>query len=229
MAEVELRALDPEVSQFSQEAAQLGALMEKICAELRVDHGKGLRALIQCLSEGYTFLFPALRQLAQNGPEEARRALVRAAAEAADPADPFRAPFLLEILAPLLFDPIPEIRRAARRALRERLIPVYPEEAGEVLVQWAAEADPSWKALAGQMLGYLPQKWTRRALIALKHLAHSEEKNVRRAVATALKRLLQQSPELVKAELQRWLEDPALSPLALRVLVGKEFPQSKVP
>jgi len=222
MAEFDPRALDFEV-------AQLGAMAEKICAELRMDHGKGLRALIQCLSESYTFLFPALRQLAQNGSEEARRALVQAVAEAADPADPFRAPFLLEILGPLLFDPSPGIRRAARRVLRERLIPTCPEEAGEALVQWAAEADPSWKALAGQMLGYLPQKWTRRALIALKHLARSEEKEVRRAVIAALKHLLCQSPKLVEAELQRWLEDPALSPLVRRVLGGKKFSQSEVP
>ncbi|MEN3009967.1 MAG: hypothetical protein ABDI20_03140 [Candidatus Bipolaricaulaceae bacterium] len=218
------RGPDPQVS-LLQEEAQLRAWVEKICAHLGQDHGQGLRALTECLRRGYTLLFPALRRLAQEGEESPRRALVQAIGEAADPADPFRAAFLLELLSPLLWDPVPEIRRAARRTLREKLLAVYPGEALEALVQWAAEPEAARQALAAQMLGHVPPRAARRALIALKPLAHSREPRVRRAVLAALRRLAQTAPEPVNAELRRWREDPGLAPIAQRLLDGKEFAQ----
>jgi len=225
MAEANSQLLDSETYALAKEEAELQTLVEKICAQLDVDHGQGLRALVECLRRGYTFFFPALRQLAREGAPEKREALAQAIAEAADPADPFRAPFLLEILSPLLCDPLPRIRQAARRVLRERLIAVYPEETLEVLVQWAAEGDSPQKALAAHMLGHLPPRLARRALIALKPLARSPEGHVRRAVLASLRRLAAQAPQCVASELSRWEEDPALAALARRVLDGQKLPQ----
>lgn len=226
MADMDPRALDPAVSVLAREEMELNALVEKICAQLEVDHGRGLRALTECLRQGYTILFPALRRLAQEGTQANRRALLRALAAAVDPTDPFRASFLLAILSPMLWDPNPEMRRAARRVLREKFAPLHPEETLELLVQWAAEPDPVRKALSAQMLGHLPVKVAKRALIALKQLARSEEKKVRRAVLASLRRLSASAPQVVKGELARWQEDPELAPLARRILDGQELPQS---
>lgn len=221
-----MAALDSSaVPALTKEDAELSALVEKICAQLEVDHGRGFRALTECLRQGYTFFFPALRRLAQEGTVANRQALVRALAEAVDPSDPFRAGFLLEILSPMLWDPSPEVRRLARRALRERFVTVHPEETLELLVQWAAEPDPARKALSAQMLGHLPVKQAKRALIALKQLARSEEREVRRAVLAALRRLRAQAAQVVQGELARWQEDPELAPLVRRVLDSQELPQ----
>ncbi len=226
MAEADPRVLDPEVSLLAQEEAQLHALVERICLQLDVDHGRGLRALTECLRQGYTLFFPALRRLAQEGTRARRQALVRAVAEATDPHDPFRASFLLEILSPMLWDPSAEVRRAARQVLREKMAHVHPEETLELLVQWAAAPDPAQRALAAQMLGHLPAKLTKRALIVLKQLARSEDKHVRRVTLASLRRLAKQSPQVVGPELVRWEEDPGLAPMVQRVLDGQEFPQT---
>lgn len=226
MAEADPRVLDPEVSLLAQEEAQLHALVEKICRQLDVDHGRGLRAITECLRQGYTLFFPALRKLAQEGTRTMRQALVRAVAEATDPHDPFRASFLLEILSPMLWDPSAEVRRAARRVLREKMAQVHPEETLELLVQWAAAPDPAQKALAAQTLGHLPAKLTKRVLIVLKQLARSEDEHVRRATLASLRRLAKQSPQVVGPELVRWAEDPELAPMVRRVLDGQQFPQS---
>lgn len=218
--------LDSQDSPLSQELAQLEAVVEKICARIGADHKKGLDALKECLGQGYALLFPALRRLAQDGNDEVRRALVQAIAEAADPADPFRAPFLLEILSPLLCDQIPGIRLAARRVLRKKLLAIYPEETVEVLVQWAAEPDPARKTLAAQMLGHVPPKLARQALIALKHLARTGERKLRPAIFMALRRLAQTAPQVVGPELSRWQADPDLAPLVQKALDGQKLPQS---
>ena len=225
MVDRDLRALDPAVSVLTREETELNAWVEKICAQLEVDHGRGLRALTECLRQGYTIFFPALRRLAQEGTQIQRETLVRALAEAVDPADPFRATFLLEILSPMLWDPSPGVRRAARRVLREKFATVHPEETLELLVQWAAEPDPARKALAAHVLGHLPGKLAKRALIALKQLAHSEEREVRRAVLASVRRLSAQAPHVVKSELLRWQEDPDLAPLARRALGSQDLPQ----
>ncbi len=221
-----LSALDSQDFPLSQELSQLEALAEKICAQIRVDHKKGLCALRECLCQGYVLLFPVLRKLAQDEKEGVRRALVQAVGEAADPADPFRASFLLEILSPLLFDPVPRIRLAARRVLRERLLAVYPGETVEVLVQWAAEPDPARRILAAQLLGHAPPKLARQALIALKHLARTGEGKIRPALLAALRRLARKNPQIVGPELLRWQADPALASFVQKALNGQKLPQS---
>lgn len=208
-------------SPLVRELNELEAIVDELCARLGADHGKALQGLSQCLSQAYTLLFPKFRHLAQEGAEDVRHALVRAVAEAADPKDPFRASFLLEILSPLLCDPLPAIRRKARRVLRERLLGAYPEETVDALVQWAADPEQGRRLLAAQMLGHVPPKFARRALIALKHLARCGDGKARRAALSALKRLLQNSPALVKSELTSWGDDPALAPLVARLLAGQ--------
>jgi len=219
---------EPDLSHFAQEAAQLEELVKEICEKIGTNHTDGLRALKECICQGYVFLFPILRRCAEEERKEVRQALVQAVGEAADPGDPFRASFLLEILSPLLHDPSPEIRRAARRVLRGKLLAAYPEETVEVLVQWAADPEPKRKVLAARLLGYTPPKFSRRALIALKHLAHAEDKTVRRAVVAALKRLVKEAPQLWELELSRWKDDPVLSFVAKEVLDGQDLAQNEV-
>lgn len=213
---------------FLAEERELEEILRELRAQLNANPEKGVEILTRCLSQAYAVLFPALQKLASEATEEEGLALVRAVSAAADPADPFRAQFLLGILSPFLFASSPRLRRASRRVLRTRFLAVYPEETVEFLVQLGGEPDPKCKVLAAQILSHVPPKLARRALIALKQLAHAEDKTVRRAVAASLRRLAKIAPGVVQPELTRWEADPVLASLIRKALDGQKLAQSQV-
>ena len=108
------------------------------------------------------------------------------------------------------------MRRGARRVLREKLLSLYPEEALEILAQWASDPSPEKRAFAASLLPLLPERMAKRALILLRCLARTEEEKMRRAVRRSLEILRKRAPKAVEDELKRWKEDPLLSVLLFR-------------
>ncbi|MGB9757424.1 MAG: HEAT repeat domain-containing protein [Candidatus Bipolaricaulaceae bacterium] len=201
-----------------QEEAIFAKALSELRAKISSDGQNAVTALASFLAQGGALVFPLLRAWAEDHDPQVRKSLVKAAEKAADPADPFRAVFLFGLIEPLLWDPDPSVRTLARKALREKLLPTYPEEALEILAQWTADPDPKKKIFAVECLGRLPPSLARRALILLRHLGRSEEGKVRKAVIRALRRWRWAAPNPVEGELRGWLADPGLSELAQRAL-----------
>lgn len=206
-----------EEADVSRESAQMAQILERISEGLRPETpAKSSRAqetLNLLVSQGGALAYPFLRDWLKVAEVPVRRALVRAVAEAADPADPFRAPLLLGLLEPLLRDPDPDVRAQARKALVDVLLPVYPEECLDYLIQWADGGDHVMRGLLKRALAQLPPRLARRALIYLRRLARTGDAKTKRMVLQALESLGRQAPETVAEELRRWADDPELSRL----------------
>jgi len=197
---------DPEMVLVSQ---ALEEAKEKISA----DGGQAVDSLAELLAHGGALVFPCFRRWTEDESPKLRKALVQVIAKAADPKDPFRAVFLFSLIEPLLWDKEPSVRRSARRVLREKLLSAYPEEALEILAQWASDPSPEKRAFAASLFPLLPESMTKRALILLRCLARTEEKKVQQAVRRSLEILRKRAPQIVEKEFKRWEDDPSLSSL----------------
>jgi len=200
---------DPEMVMISQ-------ALEEAKEKISTDGSQAVDSLAELLAHSGALVFPGFRRWAEDESPKLRKALVQVIAKAADPKDPFRAVFLFSLLDPLLWDEDPAVRRSARRVLREKLLSLYPEEALEILAQWASDPSPEKRALAASLLPLLPERMAKRALILLRCLARTEEEKVRRAVRRSLEILRKRAPKAVEDELKRWKEDPLLSALLFR-------------
>jgi len=198
------------------ECAVILGVVEELRISLSQDGEKAAESLAELLTRAGALIFPFFRKWAEEEPPKVRKTLVQAIAKAADPRDPFRAVFLFSLIEPLLWDDDPLVRKSARRALREKLLHVYPEEALEVLAQWTSDPEQEKKILAASLLPLLPEHMAKRALILLRSLARTEEEKVRRAVLRSLEILKKRAPKAVEEELKRWEVDPLLSSLLFR-------------
>lgn len=207
-----------EHSPADREEAILAEALAELHTKLSSDGQNAVTALSSFLAQGGALVFPFLRAWTEDPNPQVRKSLIKAVEKAADPADPFRAAFLFGLIEPLLWDADPSVRALARKVLREKLLPAYPEEALEILAQWTADPDLKKKILAVECLGRLPPPLARRALILLRHLGRSDEEKVRKAVIRALRKWRHTAPILVEGALQSWLSDPELSELAQSAL-----------
>lgn len=204
-------------SVLTREEAMIAEAVEKLRAGLSRDGQEAGRCVAGLIEQGGALVFPALRAWTADPDPQIRKTLAQGVAQAADPGNPFRATFLFALIEPLLWDQDPSVRAQARRVLREELIPTYPEEALEVLAQWAAEPNPQKQAFAAEGLVRLPPSLAKRALIPLRNLGRSGDPKVRGAVVRALRRWRTRAPEAVEMELTRWANDPVLSSLIQRI------------
>lgn len=217
----------PDLFPGAEEAALLDRAGEELRRAVSQNARKAGDLVVELFGRGGPLFFPAFQALAADPDPRVRRTLARSLGKAADARDPFRAGLLFSLLACFLWDEDPQIRAQARRVLREKLLPTYPEEGLEALAQWAAEPDPQKKILAAQYLPSLPENMVKRALILLRNLGRAEDEGVRRAVLRALTAWKNRAPQVVELELTRWEKDPALLALARRLDGGSSAAQDQ--
>jgi HEAT repeat protein len=161
------------------------------------------------LRNDFTEMLGPLREWREHASVNVRRAVVIAASRAARPDRLERAEPLLKLLEPLLSDQDPTIRRnLGPSALGGSLLRSYPMNAFEYLVQWSTSNEPPvlWNvAMAFSAPPAAPI--AKKALIVLRKLSLDERRPVWRAVSSAMWKLGRHSPEIVRPELMRWLED----------------------
>lgn len=137
-----------------------------------------------------------------------RRAAALAMARSADPQRLERAPHIARFVRPLLGDAERVVRRVVTASLVPAFLRAYPEAAFETLVESSTSNDPRVLrdvAMAFASPGAGPL--AKRALIVLRKLARDERRVVWRAVAASMWRLGRQRPDVVRPELDRWLDD----------------------
>jgi hypothetical protein len=123
--------------------------------------------------------------------------------ERAERADP-----LLRLIAPLLTDRDPLVRRSLGPSAVAALLQHYPSLAFEHLVQWSTSNDEQvlWN-VAMAFTSSAAAELAKKALIVLRKLSLDERRYVWRAVATAMWKLGRKRPDVVRPELARWLLD----------------------
>lgn len=147
-----------------------------------------------------------------------RRAAALACGRAAEPHRLERAPHLLRFIAPLLGDSDPVVRRAVGSSLGT-LLGAYPEPAFEALIGWSTSSDPNvLRNVAAAFAAEPAAGLAKRALIVLRKLALDERHAVWRATATATWQLGRRRPDVVRPEVERWLEDEARAKVAREAL-----------
>lgn len=153
------------------------------------------------------------------GSADVRRAAAGAAAHSAEPHRPERAPHLVRFAKPFLGDADPSVRRAVTGSTLPALLRAYPEAAFEALVECSTASDP--RVLRDVALAFASPAaapLAKRALIVLRKLALDERRVVWRAAAAATWHLGRQRPDIVRPELDRWLEDEARAKVAREAL-----------
>jgi HEAT repeat protein len=119
-----------------------------------------------------------------------------------------RAEPLLRLIAPLLSDRDPLVRRSLGPSAVAALLQHYPSLAFEHLVQWSTSNDEQvlWN-VAMAFTSSAAAELAKKALIVLRKLSLDERRYVWRAVATAMWKLGRKRPDVVRPELARWLLD----------------------
>ncbi len=137
-----------------------------------------------------------------------RHAVLVATAGAARRERPERAELLLRLIAPLLSDRAPLVRRSLGPSAVAALLQHYPTVTFEHLVQWSTSNDEQvlWN-VAMAFTSPAAADVAKKALIVLRKLSLDERRYVWRAVATAMWKLGRKRPDVVRPELARWLED----------------------
>jgi 3-methyladenine DNA glycosylase AlkC len=95
----------------------------------------------------------------------------------------------------------------------------YPEVTFDYLTNWSTSHDEQalWNVAMAFSASAAPAI-AKKALIILRKLSLDERRYVWRAVATAMWKLGKKKPELIQAELQRWLEDERRTKIAREAL-----------
>jgi len=157
----------------------------------------------------YSAMMETLREWREHPSANVRRAVLIAAAKAAQTRRLEWAEPLLKLIEPLLSDRESTLRRnVGPFAIGTSLLRYYPDVTFEYLVKWSTSNDEqilwnvamSFSASAGARL-------VKKALIILRKLSLDERRYVWRAVASAMWKLGRKKPEIVRSELARWLED----------------------
>jgi hypothetical protein len=147
-----------------------------------------------------------------------RRAAAMACGRAAEPHRLERAPHLLRFIVPLMADADPAVRRAVGSSLGT-LLGAYPEPAFEALIGWSTSSDSNvLRTVAAAFAAEPAAGLAKRALIVLRKLALDERHAVWRATATAMWQLGRRRPDVVRPELERWLEDETRAKVAREAL-----------
>ena len=161
------------------------------------------------LRADYSTMMEILREWREHSSANVRRAVLIAAAKAAQTRRLEWAEPLLKLIEPLLSDRDSTLRRnLGPFAIGTSLLRYYPDMTFEYLVKWSTSNDEqvlwnvamSFSASAGARL-------VKKALIILRKLSLDERRYVWRAVASAMWKLGRKKPEIVRPELARWLED----------------------
>jgi len=172
------------------------------------------------LRASFREMLPHVRRWADSPSPSVRRAAVIAAGKAAHRLSLERAEPLLKLLAPLLGDRDPLVRRVlGPSALGASLLRHYPRVTFEYLTQWSTSNDPQilWN-VAAAFSAPPAAAIAMKALIILRKLSLDERRLVWRAVASAIWRLGRRCPEVVRPEIARWLEDERRADVAREAL-----------
>jgi len=154
-------------------------------------------------------MLESLRPWREHRSANLRRAVVIAAARAAQGNHLERAEPLLRLLEPLLSDQDATIRRnLGPSALGGALLRHYPTSTFEYLIKWSTVNEPAVLWNVAMAFSAPPAAAiARKALIILRKLSLDERRTVWRAVSSAMWKLGRRCPEIVRPELMRWLED----------------------
>lgn len=160
------------------------------------------------LDAEFAHVFPRLERWRDGSSSSVRRAVLVAAAGAARRERTERADPLLRLIAPLLNDRDPLVRRSLGPSAVAALLQHYPTLTFEHLVQWSTSNDEQvlWN-VAMAFTSPAAADVAKKALIVLRKLSLDERRYVWRAVATAMWKLGRKRPDVVRPELARWLED----------------------
>ncbi len=150
---------------------------------------------------------------------DARRAVAAVVARAATPHRLERAPHLLRLIGPLLTDAEPAVHRAVGAQALDGLLRAYPEATFEALVEWSTSSDPHvLRNVASALCGEAAAPLAKRALIVLRKLSLDDRRAVWRLAGGAMWRLGRRRPDVVRPELERWLEDETRAKVAREAL-----------
>ncbi len=154
-----------------------------------------------------------------NPSSSVRHAVLVATAGAARRERPERAEPLLRWIVPLLNDRDPLVRRSLGPSAVAALLEHYPTVAFEHLVQWSTSNDEQvlWN-VAMAFTSPAAADVAKKALIVLRKLSLDERRYVWRAVAAAMWKLGRKRPDVVRPELERWLEDDERADVARAAL-----------
>ena len=161
------------------------------------------------LHDDFNGMLGTLLEWREHASANVRRAVVIAAGRAARSNRLERAEPLLKLLEPMLPDEDTTVRRVlGPSTLGGSLLRHYPMDAFEYLVKWSTSYEPGVLWNVAMAFSAPPAAGiARKALIVLRKISLDERRSVWRAVASAMWRLGRRSPEIVRPELMRWLDD----------------------
>jgi hypothetical protein len=195
---------------FAQEGPRALDLLEALATDrdwtVRDAAGQAAGALLR---GSFDPVLDRLRGFAAHENPYVRRCVPLAAAKAGRSRRPEYAIPLLKLLAPLLEDHDPIVRRSLGPfALGQGLLCSYPMISFEYLVQWSNsyQAQVLWN-VAMAFSGSGAEPMAKKAMIILRKLALDPRRYVWRAVASAMWKLAKRCPEEVRPQLAAWLED----------------------
>jgi hypothetical protein len=196
---------------YSEDPAKTSQFLERLASDrdwtVREAAGQAAGSLLRT---SFPEVLELLRRFATHDSAHVRRCVPMAAMKASRTRRLEYAEPLLKLLAPLLADRDPIVRRSLGPfALGKGLLKFYPNAAFEYLVQWSTSYDEQvlWNiamAFSGGGAAAMPKK----AIIVLRKLSLDERRYVWRAVASAMWKLGRHQKDVVENELARWLEDP---------------------
>jgi len=185
----------------------LGLLRDLVTDEDRYTREAAAQAAGTLLMQHFDEAYPVLGTWRTDPSPLVRRAVVLISGVAADAMRPDRARPLLRLLDPLLADRVREVRNALGGVLATTLFAAYPDDVFEELTYWSTSYDEQVLWHVATALGRAPAGIARRALIVLRRVSLHDRRYVRGAVTRALAHLSASCPDVVGAELRRWLED----------------------
>lgn len=196
---------------YAENSEKTSKLLERLAGDrdwtVREAAGQAAGSLLRT---SFPEVLELLRRFAAHDSAHVRRCVPMAAKKAARTRDLGFAEPLLKLVAPLLADRDPIVRRSLGPfALGSGLLQFYPNAAFEYLVQWSTSYDEQvlWN-VAMAFSGVGAEAMPKKAIIVLRKLSLDERRYVWRAVASAMWRLGRRQQEVVEIELSRWLEDP---------------------
>jgi len=196
---------------FAEEGASALDLLEMLAADrdwtVREAASQAAGALLRT---SFAPVMERLRGFAGHTDPYVRRCVPVAAMKAGRSRRPEYAVPLLKLIAPLLDDHDPIVRRSLGPfALGRGLLCSYPAVTFEYLVQWSTSFDEQvlWN-VAMAFSGSCAAPMVKKALIVLRKLALDERRYVWRAVASAMWKLGRRSADVVRPQLAAWLNDP---------------------
>lgn len=189
--------------------ASLKLLTQLVRDEDRAVHEAAATAAGRLLRKDFPVVLDHVSRWRADRAPAVRRAAVVAAGRAAIARHPEWAEPLLKLIEGLLEDTDPQVRRAlGPAALGSSLLKHYPRDTFEYLMKWSTSNDPQVLWNVAMALSAPPAAdITKKAIIVLRKLSLDERRYVWRAVSSAIWKLGRRDPDVVRAELARWIED----------------------